>query len=552
MKHLLLVLAAIFVSFSAYSQEQGVFSGSLETNFNFFQRDSVIGAANIPQYDKQLTGGELWLNLNYSIKGYDMGVRFDMFNNSNLLNPTGSYTDQGIGRWFIKKTEGKLQIEAGYLYDQIGSGIIYQAYEIRPQLFDNALFGGSVKYQLSEDWAVKGFIGRQKFLFDVNPGNVKGAYLEGFKAIGNPDSPISLAPGIGIVNRTHNDETVNTLVNVIKNYEKEDVVVPTYNTYLSTIYNTLTYKGFTWYVEAAYKSPEVFFNPEALRLRPDAPSTFGKYVRESGSVIYNSFGLAIGKLGLTAELKRTENFDFRSDPTLRLNFGLVNFVPPMNRLNTYRLTSRYNPATQLLSEQALQLDASYKFNKSWSANVNYSNIQTLDGDALYNEEYIEVQYKHKRKMTITGGVQFQNYNQEVFEQKPTVPNVQTITPFIDVLYKLSRKKSIRLESQYMSTNEDFGSWAFALLEVGLAPHWLFELSGMYNSAPNPKKDEIPTEDDGTKKKVLYPTVGAVYINKGNRFSLRYVKQVEGVVCNGGVCRLEPAFSGVRFSMTSNF
>jgi len=136
MKHLLLVLAAIFVSFSAYSQEQGVFSGSLETNFNFFQRDSVIGAANIPQYDKQLTGGELWLNLNYSIKGYDMGVRFDMFNNSNLLNPTGSYTDQGIGRWFIKKTEGKLQIEAGYLYDQIGSGIIYQAYEIRPQLFE--------------------------------------------------------------------------------------------------------------------------------------------------------------------------------------------------------------------------------------------------------------------------------------------------------------------------------------------------------------------------------------------------------------------------------
>ena len=558
MKNLLLSIALVFIGFSAFSQdqnafEQGVLSGSLETNFNFFQRDSVIGAANIPQYDKQLTGGEMWLNLNYSIKGYDMGVRFDMFNNSNLLNPTGSYTDQGIGRWFIKRTTGKLQIEAGYLYDQIGSGIIYQAYEIRPQLFDNALYGGSVKYKLSENWNVKGFIGRQKFLFDVNPGNVKGAYLEGYKAIGNEESPISLAPGVGIVNRTHNDETVNSLVNVIKNYEKVDVVIPEYNTYLATFYNTLSYKSLTWYVEAAYKSPEVFFNPEELRQRPDgADPTFGKYVKESGSVFYNSFGLAVGKLGLTLEAKRTENFDFRSDPTLRLNFGLVNFVPPMNRLNTYRLTSRYNPATQLLSEQAIQFDARYKFNKSWTANINYSNIQTLDGLDLYSEEYIEVQYKRGRKMTITGGVQLQNYNQEVYEQKPTVPTVTTVTPFVDVLYKFSRKKSIRLESQFMNTNEDFGSWAFALVEVGLAPHWLFELSAMYNSAPNPKKDEIPTEADGSKKKILYPTVGAVYINKGNRFSLRYVKQVEGVVCNGGVCRLEPAFSGVRFNMTSNF
>jgi len=446
MKHLLLVLAMMFVGNTVFSQDQGVLSGSLETNFNYFQRDSVIGAANIPQYDRELTGGELWLNLNYSIKGYDMGVRFDMFNNSNLLNPTGSYTDQGIGRWFIKRTTGKLQIEAGYLYDQIGSGIIYQAYEVRPQLLDNALLGGSVKYKLSENWDIKGFMGRQKFLFEVNPGNVKGIYLEGFKQIGSEDSPISLAPGIGFVNRTHNDETVNSLVNVVKNYEAVDAVVPTYNTYLSTFYNTLTYKGFTWYVEAAYKSPELFFDPEKLRARPNgAPSTFGKYVRESGSVIYNSIGLSLGKLGLTVEAKRTENFDFRSDPTLRLNFGLVNFIPPMNRLNTYRLTSRYSPATQLLSEQAIQLDATYKFNRAWTVNANYSNIQTLDGRALY-----------------------------------------------------------------------------------------------------------PTEADGSKKKVLYPTVGAVYINKGNRFSLRYVKQVEGVVCNGGVCRLEPAFSGVRFTMTSNF
>ena len=35
-------------------------------------------------------------------------------------------------------------------------------------------------------------------------------------------------------------------------------------------------------------------------------------------------------------------------------------------------------------------------------------------------------------------------------------------------------------------------------------------------------------------------------------TLAYIKQVEGVNCSGGVCRLEPAFSGVRFTLTTNF
>jgi hypothetical protein len=37
-----------------------------------------------------------------------------------------------------------------------------------------------------------------------------------------------------------------------------------------------------------------------------------------------------------------------------------------------------------------------------------------------------------------------------------------------------------------------------------------------------------------------------------RFTGGYVRQVEGVICTGGVCRVEPAFNGMRFSMISNF
>jgi len=50
----------------------------------------------------------------------------------------------------------------------------------------------------------------------------------------------------------------------------------------------------------------------------------------------------------------------------------------------------------------------------------------------------------------------------------------------------------------------------------------------------------------------YPSVFASYNSGKNIFSLAYLKQQAGVNCSGGICRVEPAFSGVRFTMNSNF
>ncbi|MEE9438012.1 MAG: DUF6029 family protein [Saprospiraceae bacterium] len=543
-------LLLVLILQQSYAQDQGVFSGNFESNFNVFLRDSLISANNTPQYDRQLTGGEAWLNLNYSIKGYNMGIRFDMFNNSNLLNPTGSYTGQGIGRWFINKQINKLNIEVGYIYDQIGSGIIYRAWESRPLLIDNALLGAKVEYNINDNWKIKGFSGKQKFLFDVNPGIIKGGSIDGFISLGNEESPISLSPGIGFVNRTLSDESMNKIISNVKTYLTNEQITPVYNTYLTTLYNTLSYKSITWYVEGAYKSPEAFFDSTEPRTEPNGKKTFGKFRKEAGSILYTSLSYAKGKLGVTVEGKRTENFNFRSDPNLSLNRGLINYIPPMNRLNTYRLTARYAPATQDLSELAYQADVRYRFSKKINAHANYSNITELDGNLLYREILAEIEYKYKRAWKITGGLQLQKYNQQVYEVKPEVPLVSTVTPYLDFLYKLTRKKSIRFETQYMATDQDFGSWWFGLIELGLAPHWIFESSIMYNIKPSKKSPKNP--DTGESLNIIYPTLGVVYVNKSNRFSLRYVKQVEGIVCSGGICRLEPAFSGVKFSIASNF
>ncbi len=569
MKYSKIFLYALFfliICQTGYAQDgKGRFSGNLASNVNFFMRDIAIGASDQPQYDYQFVGAESFLNLNYSNWGFDVGLRFDLYNNSNALNPRGSDNVQGIGRWFIKKKIQNLHISAGHLYDQIGSGILFRSYEERPLAIDNSLFGIRLKYNFSEDWVLKGMFGKQRVLLppaiSLYQPMIKALSLDGFYTGKKEDSNWSIAPGIGIVNRTLDDDYMTTWNSDISSTAGKGTIKSRYNTVAFSAYNTLSLGNFSWYIEGAYKTAETIFMPPPDTTIVISPNV-AKFIIDPGHIFYTTLSYAAKGLGATLEYKRTENFRLRVNHDVELNSGMIGFLPPMTRVNTYRLTARYNAATQELGEQAFQADISYKVNKKLLLNVNFSNITTLeDKELLYREIYAEATYKYKRKWQLISGVQMQNYNEEVYLVKPEKGIIQTITPFAEFLYKFDRKKSLRVEAQYMNTtsqwagkrfgqyegdNRDYGDWVFFLAEVGLAPHWIFEISDMYNIdpvSPNPDKEA---------KALHYPTLGVVYTHKSNRFSLRYVKQVEGVVCTGGICRLEPAFSGVKFTVNSTF
>ncbi len=525
----------------AYNQnntnnETKYLSGNLETNGNFYIRDAAIGAANIPQYDRQLVGADAWLNLQYVRSGFDIGVRFDVFNNSQLQNPKASYSATGIGRFYVKKRIDKLTIYGGYIYDQIGSGIIFRAYEQRPLGIDNALIGLNLSYQLTDNWKIKGFSGRQKQQFDSYKSTINGFNTEGYATV----KDISLAAGFGAVHRNLDDETVNQLINALATYSKADSIGAKFNTFAFTAYNTLTAGKWTWYVEGAYKTPEVLFDPFAPKINRNGTVSEGKFINEAGRVLYSNIGYATGGLGITIEGKLTKGFNYRTTPFASLNRGTVNFLPPMSRQNTFRLTTRYVPATQELGEKAVQLDVKYAPTEKINVDINASNIQDFKGKQLYREVYASLLLKKENSQT-TFGIQHQNYNQSLYEVKPNVPNVQTITPSFEHQRTINDTKSIRYEAQYMATKQDYGAWVFGLIEYSTAPNWIFTISDMWNVQP--KK---------TAKALHYPTVAAVYSNGSNRFSLAFVKQVEGVVCTGGICRLEPAFSGVKLGVQSSF
>lgn len=545
----LLFTCLILMPVASWSQENLSLSGSLESNVNFYMRDPKIGAANTPQYERQLVGTESWLTLRAQYAGFDAGIRYDLFANSQLLNPQDSYTAQGLGRWYVSKKIGKLEAFGGYIYDQIGSGVIFRAYEERPLLIDNALVGVRLTYSLSPDWRIKGFAGRQKNLFGLYPSNLRGLNIEGFESIGK-SGKFSIAPGAGVTHKTLSDEQMDNLAGTLGQYTPVDFIpeVP-YNTWAATLYNTLTAGRFAWYVEGAFKTEEVINDIYATRTLWTGQESIGKFTLDQGYVMYSTLSYAGGGLGASVQYKRTHNFVFRADPFVTLNRGFINFMPPMSRVNTYRLPARYSPATQDLDEEALQLDLRYAINKNLSVMVNLANITRPGAETnknIYSEVYAQFSLKKPRKWTLIGGVQYQEYDQELFQGKPGVPKVIAITPFIDYLKRINSKHSVRTEVQYMHTKEDYGSWLYGLVEYSISPHWLFELSDMWNISPKAKAD------GSSGDKLHYPTAGVVYSSGPTRYSLRYVKQVEGIVCSGGICRLEPAFSGFKFTLTTSF
>ncbi|MFN0213064.1 MAG: DUF6029 family protein [Saprospiraceae bacterium] len=556
MNRFFLSLPFLALACSGIAQNNSHITGSLQANGNFFfAADSVLGTVGIPQYDNQKFGAESWLSLNYSHNGLDVGMRFDMFNNSNLLNPNASYSDVGIGRWFVHKQIDKFDISGGYLYDQIGSGIIYRAYEQRTLMIDNALLGAQVGYQINDNWKVRAFTGRQKQQFDRYGTILRGGAIEGFI---KPDSTkdLTIAPGAGIVGRTFTSETIDDARFEVAGYLRDEQIDLQYNTYAATIYNTLSAGNFTWYLETAFKTKDVIYDPNAPRsilIGNEIDTVNGKLTNREGYTVYSSLSYAKKGFGITLEAKRTKDFSFRQNPAALGIQGAINFLPPMAKQNTYRLTARFAPATQELGEQALQLDMRYKLNKKLSVGINISEIQFLDGTELYREITPEFTYKQKRKWQIIGGLQILKYNIFVYQFKGEY--VDALTPYAELLYKFTPKKSVRVEAQYLITDDEFGSWVNGLVELGLAPHWIFYASDMYKLKHGKLEGNLTPEEAKSKVKydgTHFPSLGIVYSQKSNRVSLAYVKQVEGINCAGGICRLEPAFEGVRLTLNSSF
>ena len=88
------------------------------------------------------------------------------------------------------------------------------------------------------------------------------------------------------MNRTIDQENMNVIVDQINGYDLEDRFVPKYNMYAGSVYNTLTVKDVSWYIEYAQKSQEAI------------KDIYNQLVNKNGSVIYSSLSYSTSNIGI--------------------------------------------------------------------------------------------------------------------------------------------------------------------------------------------------------------------------------------------------------------
>lgn len=550
---LLIILSCVF---GTAVQAQGFFSGSFQSNTNFFIRDSAIGAANLPHYDNFKVGTDAWLNLSYNNEKYglEVGARLDFLYNTILWVPTNPQTNGGLGIVYIKKKVKDVTITGGYFYDQIASGIIYRSWEERPLGIDNALLGARVQYDFKDYLKVKAFTGVQKNRFTIYK-----QLLTGFNAEGNVSikDKVRLQPGVGFLNRSMDRESMDLLVSRIETLDSAQRFVPKFNVYALTFYNTLTAGNFSWYIEGAFKTRE------AVRGYNDI------LYNKPGNIIYTTLNYSQKGLGITFAFKRTEYFSMRISPNdynaQGIFQGLMNFLPPVSKQHSMRLPARYFAPSQDQQELAFGADITYSPNKKMSFNFNGSYIRDFikgtpvveaklkDTDTMltpvrnyFAEGFVSGIFKPMRTLEVEVGFQYVRYNRLLYLNEGNV-TVDAYSPFAEVSYRFNKKMSVRMEVQYQHVAKDFGQWIYGLLEFNIAPRWSLAVSDMWNFKPNPE-NPVPSARKGNH----YYSAFLAFTHHAHRFSINYVKQVEGIVCTGGVCRFEPAFSGVKVAITSTF
>ncbi|MEL7221116.1 MAG: DUF6029 family protein, partial [Bacteroidota bacterium] len=242
----------------------------------------------------------------------------------------------------------------------------------------------------------------------------------------------------------------------------------------------------------------------------------------------------------------------------------INYIPAETRQHGYLLPNIYPYAVQLNGEVGNQFNLNYTFPKEsllggkygTSIALNYAKFNKIDRSApfeeddlysgnflrasdttLYRDFNVEIAKKLSKRVKIVLDYVALNYNKQEIEGVPS-DNVISHIGVVELQYRLKKRKSLRVELQHLSTEQDFGSWAGFVTEYSMAPHWSFFVADQYNY--------------GGDDKVHYYQTGFSYSNRATRLALNYGRQRGGLICVGGVCRFVPAATGFTLSLSTSF
>ena len=527
---------------SLFSQNLGDLHGNFYTVFQYYNKDNTIGTVDVPE--KLLMNG--YINLDYHMNGFSAGIRYETYIDP-LLGYDPRYKGSGFPYKYISYSYKKLTITAGNFYDQFGNGMIFRSYEDKDLGYDNCMDGLRIRFEPFNGVILKGIIGKQRSFWSEGNGIVRGLDAEF-----NINEMLSA-----------NNSKLTTIIggSIVSKYEQDNN--PTYNLPENVAAFAgrlmMNYSKFHFEGEYDYKYNDPY--PSVLEsynyiYRP------GQALLLSGS--YNQKGL-----GILLSAKRIDNMNFRSQNNATGNNLLINYLPPLTLQHEYILQNYFPYGTQANGEMGIQAQIIYTFKKGSPIGgkygteimLNYSRIQSLDqqllpdssrmgyksdffkiGNEVYYEDAgFELNKKISSDVKIVGAFTNFIYNNSIVKGFEWQGNIYGNVGVGDLTYKLTDKKAIRMELQHLYSKDYKRSWALALIEYSVSPHWSFSAFDQYNYG-----------NQDISKRLHYYTGSFRYEKEGKSIQLMYGRRVEGVVCIGGVCRYMPASDGLTAIISCSF
>ena len=522
MKKNLLSLTAFLFTVSAQSQlTSGHLGGSFESYSQFYHKDSAIGAVVPPDR----IGSNNYLKLDYNYKQFAAGIQFESYlpaiqgysfvlNSSKLVNK------------YFRYSTGNFSVQAGDFYEQFGSGLVFRSWENRQIGINNALEGVNIKVKPLPFLGIKALYGRQRKIIEYTNSTIRGTDAEiDFSTLFKKESGARVTAGASYVSR-------------YQQYTGGTAGFPA----------TVNAHAFRLDISGGLAS----FSAEYTGKSKD-PHDANRYEYAGGKAFLANISAAKGNVGATLTFRTLYNMDFRSEREAIQSIGLMNYIPALTKQHDYLTTNIYLYNAQPMGEAGGQLDIFYHAKKGsflggktgsrFSLNVshyrghkNTGNLFSFGNATYFQDLNIEWRKKWNEKFSVILLYQQVIYNRLVIEGDP-LPDVKTHTAVLNALFRVAKRKAIRIELQHLATRQDKGNWAAMVTEFSFAPKWVFYISDLYNYGLT---------------NIHYPVAGGSYTRGGTRFGLSYGRQRAGLFCAGGVCRYVPAATGITATLTTTF
>ena len=557
MKRILLVLTALVAALTASAQIQfgekgGYMTIGLESNNILYVNDAKLGTTYPSKF-----GSNDYLKLDYVNGRFSVGVQGEAYlpalqGYNDLRNNGFDKPKVMLASKYIQWQDANYSVMVGDVYDQFGNGLIFRSFEDRQLGINNSIEGGRVTATFGNIVSVKALFGRPRLYSSANGysrGWIGSQYAR--STVGGADLSVSLSDIIGseefmmsiegsYVNRRERlDRELNGMNYGTDYFPYFELTSPDLNMYSARL--NLDYKGFTLRGEYAGKGKDI-----------SSGAVLGKAAK--GSAVLAELGYNVGGLSVSAQVRRLEMMG--TSLSLYGNLGVMgntlNYLPALTRQHTYMLAALNPCQMNAEGELAVQADVYYTLRSKqsrqryWNFHANYSTAYTLKAyqtasskrELLWSDVNVDVERQWNKKWKSTLMFSRQEWNTS-HGQGPALPSTTFASNIFvgDVMYKINKKFSLRMEAQYLLSNDYEGDWVAGLVEFNVAPHWSVFFSDMYNL--------------GTTKTNYY-NGGLSFTHNRTRVQVSYGRNRAGYVCSGGVCRYQPAYTGVNLMLTTSF